>query len=223
MIMIENDGWFKTNRKIIDSMIFADPNGLKIWIWMLAKARYENKPSYVNLYTEKGWHKVTVNRGEFIFGRKKAAKELCMSESMVYRWVKKLASKSFDHMISEQPRNAYTIIRINNWDKYQLNSEQVSEQPMNTGWTTNEQPMNTSKKDQERLRIPEAIVPKADTREAVKAPGGNKVVSFDIEKELSDMNPLGKNLPPMSIESDLERIDLNDIDFDMGFDITGQR
>jgi len=221
--MEENGNWFKLNRKIVDSMIFADPNGLKIWLWMLSKAHYDIKPAHVNIQTEKGLHIATINRGEFIFGRKTASQQLRMSESMVYRWVKKLASKRFKHMISEHPTNAYTIIRINNWDKYQLNSEQVSEQPMNTGWTTNEQPMNTSKKDQERLRIPEAIVPKADTREAVKAPGGNKAVSFDIEKELSDMNPLGKNLPPMSIESDLERIDLNDIDFDMGFDITGQR
>lgn len=137
---MENLGWIKLHRTLLDSQIWASPEGLKIWMWILLKAHHSEKPLYCEMQTGEGKTTVKVFQGQFIFGRKTAAIELDMSESMVYRWVKKLASNKYC-MISEQPHKHFTIIQVNNWKQYQGNNEDK----VNNHWTTTEQPLNTNK------------------------------------------------------------------------------
>lgn len=134
-------GYIKLHRQLLDSYQFSNPNALKIWIWMLLKANY--KPKLVSVKVSKGYTDVLIERGQFIFGRNKAAEELNLDESLIYRILKKF---ELQESIVVKSNNQYSIVTICKYDTY--NCEDLeNEQPMNSGRTTDEQPMNTTKKD----------------------------------------------------------------------------
>ncbi len=81
---------------------------------------------------------VDLKPGEFVTGRKKAAQELGMSESKVYRLLDSLRRTQNLHIKSN---NKFSVISIINWSHYQgdnLESEQQSEQQMNNKRTASE-------------------------------------------------------------------------------------
>lgn len=73
------EGWFKLHRKIIESPVFENEKALKVWIWCLGKAAYKDTTALV------GNQAIHLKAGQFVFGRKKASKELKISESTFYR------------------------------------------------------------------------------------------------------------------------------------------
>ena len=108
---------------------------------MLLKANYKSKVVVVK--ASKGYTSVSVERGQFIFGRKRAAIELDMNESLIYRTI-----KSFQQMsaIEINSNSQYSIITICKYDDYNKIDDE-DEQPMNNERTADEQRMNTTKKD----------------------------------------------------------------------------
>jgi len=112
-----SEGWIKLHRKIMESQIWCNPIGLKIWVWILLKANHSEKPNWVNMSTGRGTTTIRVFQGQFIYGRKSAAKELKLPESTVRNWIKKLEDFG---MILGQPKGHYTIIQVNNWEQYQV-------------------------------------------------------------------------------------------------------
>jgi hypothetical protein len=112
-------GWVCLWRQSINSKVFASQDGWKIWTWCLMKAHHSDMPRHVTIKTGRGDTTVTLRKGEFIFGRKIAAKELMIKEWVVYGWIKRLASDEYDKMITIQPKSHFSIIRVNNWRKYQ--------------------------------------------------------------------------------------------------------
>lgn len=132
-------GWIKLHRKLKNSLVFDNPDLLKVWIWCLLKATHDD---YIQMI---GLQEVELEKGQFIFGRKVAANELKMSESKTYRLIKKLETMQ---NLNIKANNKYSIVTIENWELYQSdnnNSEQQFEQQMNNKRTTNEQQMNTNK------------------------------------------------------------------------------
>ena len=132
-------GWIKLHRKLKDSLVFDNPDLLKVWIWCLLKATHDD---YIQMI---GLQEVELKKGQFIFGRKVAANELKMSESKTYRLIKKLENMQ---NLNIKANNKFSVITIENWEIYQSdnnNNEQQSEQQMNNKRTTNEQQMNTNK------------------------------------------------------------------------------
>lgn len=132
-------GWIKLHRKLKNSLVFDNPDLLKVWIWCLLKATHDD---YIQMI---GLQEVELEKGQFIFGRKVAANELKMSESKTYRLIKKLETMQ---NLNIKTNNKFSIITIANWELYQSdsnNSEQQFEQQMNNKRTTNEQQMNTNK------------------------------------------------------------------------------
>ena len=83
-----DNGWIKIHRKLLDSEIFASQIGLKIWLWCLMKASHKKR--FIPIKIGKGEAIVTIEKGSFIFGRHSAEKELNISGSTVYKWIKKL-------------------------------------------------------------------------------------------------------------------------------------
>lgn len=83
-----NQGYIKLYRRLLDSACFQNEGLLKIWIWCLLKANHET--AWVPFKTGKGSSVVKIEPGQFIFGRKSAAKELKMDESTVYKRMKYL-------------------------------------------------------------------------------------------------------------------------------------
>ncbi len=132
-------GWIKLYRKLKDSLVFDNPELLKVWIWCLLKATHDDYTQMIGL------QEVELKKGQFIFGRKVAANELKMSESKTYRLIKKLENMQ---NLNIKANNKFSVITIENWEIYQSdnnNNEQQSEQQMNNKRTTNEQQMNTNK------------------------------------------------------------------------------
>lgn len=132
-------GWIKLHRKLKDSLVFDNPDLLKVWIWCLLKATHDDYTQMIGL------QEVELKKGQFIFGRKVAANELKMSESKTYRLIKKLENMQ---NLNIKANNKFSVITIENWEIYQSdnnNNEQQSEQQMNNKRTTNEQQMNTNK------------------------------------------------------------------------------
>ena len=91
-------GWIKLHRKLKNSLVFDNPDLLKVWIWCLLKATHDD---YIQMI---GLQEVELEKGQFIFGRKVAANELKMSESKTYRLIKKLENnaKEFEHQNEQQ-------------------------------------------------------------------------------------------------------------------------
>jgi hypothetical protein len=90
--------------------------------------------------TGKGTTEVNVKRGQFIFGRKTAAKELRMKEGTVYDRMLKLGQ--MQNLLIESNTH-YSIVTVCNYDAYQFsNTEEATGNP-----TTNQQPTNTDNKE----------------------------------------------------------------------------
>jgi hypothetical protein len=135
------DGYFKLHRQIFDSWVFADDKALKIWIWIIGKARH--KAGNIPLKCGKGIITVNLKVGQFIFGRHKAEDALFLDGSLIYRKMQKMQD---DKMIKIESNNQYSIVTVCNYEEYQT-KETESEQLTNNQRTTDEQLTNTNKKD----------------------------------------------------------------------------
>lgn len=138
------EGKFFIARSLFDSWIFADASTLKIWIWLIGKARH--KKGFISLQIGKGNRVVELKRGQLIYGRKKAADTLCLDGQFIYRKLKEFEKKE---MIIIKSNSQYSIITICNYDSYQ-SQKNDREQPMNNQRTTNEQPTNNQRTGNEQ-------------------------------------------------------------------------
>lgn len=130
-----NGGYVKLFRKTLNSQVFANEGLLKLWVWCLLKASH--KEEWLPIRTGKGTTEVRVGPGQFIFGRKTAAKELRAKPSTIQDRVKKLEKAG---NIVTQSVTHYTIITIVNWDIYQSyesQTRQPTRQPPVNQPTTN--------------------------------------------------------------------------------------
>lgn len=136
MDTIHDEGWVKLHRKSIRSQVFQTDGLWKVWTWCLMKANHED--TWVPIITGKGTTEVLVKRGQFVFGRKSAAKALKMDESTIYKRMMKLKNMENCNI---QSNTHYSIVTILNYDLYQ-----GSEKEEVTGKVTpKEHPSNTNK------------------------------------------------------------------------------
>lgn len=134
-------GHVKLWRKSLDSGVFASEQLWKVWCWCLMRTNYKQRN--VSFQTGKGGVVITVNPGQFVFGRNAAADQLCQNPSTVWKRMKKLESLG---MIQIESNNQYSIVSICNWSEYQSNGVE-KEQAGNKQVTSKEQASNTDKKD----------------------------------------------------------------------------
>lgn len=109
-----DEGWIKLHRKIQRSSVFKNEGLLKTWLWCLLKANHED--AWIPISTGKGKTEVLVKRGQFVFGRKSAAKSLDMDESTVYKRMRKLENMG---NCNTQSNSHYSIVTILNYELYQ--------------------------------------------------------------------------------------------------------
>lgn len=133
------NGWIRLYRQLLDSPVFENEKALKIWIWCLLKATHTEREQLVGLQV------VNLEKGQFIFGRKKASEELNINENTIYKYIKMLEKLE---MITTNSNTKFTIVSIRNWKEYQyISNEEVTteEQQNNNKVTTKEQQNNTNK------------------------------------------------------------------------------
>jgi DnaD/phage-associated family protein len=88
-----------------------------------------------------GMKVIELKPGQFVFGRSRAASELNMSESTVWRYMKLL--EKLDSIVLK-PNNKFTVVTVGKWGNYQAHDTD-GEQQMDNKRTTNEQQMDTNK------------------------------------------------------------------------------
>lgn len=133
-------GWLRLYRKSINSQVFQNEGLWKVWTWCLMKANY--KDAWVSIQTGRGKTEVLVKRGQFIFGRKSAAKELGMKLSTVHDRMEKLVKA---RNIDIQSNTHYSIIIVCNYCTYQEDGETKCDTQPDNQPTSNQQPTNTNK------------------------------------------------------------------------------
>lgn len=110
--------FIKLNRNLLVSDTFSNPVTLKVWIWLLLKAAWQNKT--VSTPNGRGYIDVKIQRGELIFGRKISSQDLGLSESALYRQIQKLKDMG---NIEITPNTHYSIITICKYNSYNYNNE----------------------------------------------------------------------------------------------------
>ena len=143
-------------RKSLGSQVFQDDQLWKVWCWCLMKANH--KENWAVIKTGRGDTQVRVDRGQFIFGRKSAAKELKQKPSSVYFRMKKLRNM---RNLDMQTNTHFSIITICNYERYQnldLYSCQAGKQPTDNQLTTNRQPTDTNKNDKNDKNVKNKII-----------------------------------------------------------------
>ena len=131
------DGWIKLHRKMLDSIVFQDAKLFHVWCYCLLKANHKDKETIFN------GQKVFVKRGQFIWGRHKAAEHLNMPGSTAERKLKVLEELN---KVSLKVNRRFTMLTVCKYNTYQSKDVQ-DEQLMNNPRTSDEQVMNTNKND----------------------------------------------------------------------------
>jgi hypothetical protein len=134
-------GYIKVWRKIADAGWLKNHKLCAFWLWCMIKASHKELDQIVGSQT------VHLIPGDFIFGRKKAAVELDMSEQEI-RTILIFLKKSKNLTIKST--NKFSIISIINWNTYQGEEIEINQQintPLTSNQPTTNQPLTTNKNE----------------------------------------------------------------------------
>ena len=110
MFTIDDEGWVKLHRKILDNPVFKDREALQLFLYCLLRANYKPNDFIFNGQV------VHLERGQFIFGLRKASKALKMS-------IRKLRTRLLVlrklGITTHQTTHRFSIITICNYNQYQ--------------------------------------------------------------------------------------------------------
>lgn len=138
--MIGDSGWIKLHRKIIECGFFNNPNLSHFWVWCLLKASHKNKSTSV------GFKIVSLEHGQFVFGRKQASAETGLSEQTIRTCIEHLVKLG---NLTIKSTNKFSIITICKWDTYQkqddASNHQINQQ------VTSSQPTSNHKQEYKEL------------------------------------------------------------------------
>lgn len=131
-------GWVKLYRQITEWEWFTDPETAHLFIYLLAKAN--RKPTRY-----KG---VEIPAGGLTTSREALSKATGLSEQQVRTALKHLISTN---EITKSATSKFTLLIVNNWDRYQQDNQQVNQQLTNNQPATNQQ-LTTNKKVRSKER-----------------------------------------------------------------------
>lgn len=109
------EGWIKLHRKFLEWEWFEDDYIVKLFVYLLLKANYEDKK----------WRGINVKRGQIITGLNKLSEDLNMSVKIIRNRLEKLEKTG---EIGRQTGNQYSVITITNYDGYQIKDEVMGNQ-----------------------------------------------------------------------------------------------
>ena len=109
-----NGGYVRLYRKTLESSVFQNPVTLKVWIWCLLKANHKGQS--VSVRTGRGETLVSLQPGQFIFGRNSASKELDLPASTIRNKIAQLEKMGNLSILLD---SHFSIIFISRWNDYQ--------------------------------------------------------------------------------------------------------
>ena len=139
-------GFIKLWRKSTESQAFQNPDLWKVWSWCLMKASHQKR--CLPIITGRGASEVHLLPGQFVYGRKTAARELRMPPSSIRNRMNKLQRMG---NIGIKSHTHFSVVTINNWKKYQYTDQQdghPSGQPKDNQRPTIGQAKDTYKNDE---------------------------------------------------------------------------
>ena len=101
-----SEGWIKLHRSIMDWEWFADAETLKLFLYLLLTANYEDRK----------WKDITIQRGQLVASLSGLASSLNMSVKKIRVRLNRLADSG---TIITEWTNKYSVITICNYDSYQ--------------------------------------------------------------------------------------------------------
>lgn len=120
-IITQSQGFVKLFKIFLEWEWYTTPNTMRVFVHCLLKANYRTK----------NWQGKIIPAGSFITGRRKMAQELGITEQQVRTAFSNLQSTR-EITITSYPK--YSIISINNWQKFQGVNQKINQN------LTNEQP-----------------------------------------------------------------------------------
>lgn len=107
-------GWVALHRQILESQVWKNPCLLQVWLWCLLKARH--KPGWVTINVGRSETEIWLEKGQFVYGRKSASRQLRMKPSSIRNRMQKLRNM---RNLDIESNTHYSIVTIINWDAYQ--------------------------------------------------------------------------------------------------------
>lgn len=142
--MANKETYIKLFRKMLTWEWYGDTNTVRLFLHILLKANYE--PSKYRGYE--------IGAGECVFGRKKWAKELGLSERQVRTSLEHLKTTN---EVSTRATNKFTIIHVEKWEFWQIEegraTTKTTNKKSNESPTSDQQP-TTSKESKNIRNIP---------------------------------------------------------------------
>lgn len=107
------DGWIKLYRKLIEWEWYKDTNVKVVFLHLLLLANHEDKK----------WQGITIKRGQLVTSYDKIASGTGLSLARVRTAISKL---KMTHEITTQITNKYTLVTIENFDKFQGEDKKIA-------------------------------------------------------------------------------------------------
>ncbi len=140
-------GYVKLWRKCLDSGLLKNPTAWQLFGYLLLKATHRAHRQLV------GGMVFDLHPGDVIFGRSKAADDLCVGEQSI-RTALKLLEKL--EIVTSKSTNKCTVISFVNWDRYQ-DEQPAPNQQTNQHLTSNQpapnQHLTTNKNERKKENI----------------------------------------------------------------------
>lgn len=145
-------GFVKLDRDIKKWKWFNKEPMLRVWIYLLSSASYED-----NYYDGR-----LIKKGQLVLGRRKLSEILTISEQQARTCLKRLISTN---EITKETTNKYSIITIVKWAEYQdkpiyinqVNNQDINQQSTNNQPTSNQQ-STTTIEVKEVLEVKESLI-----------------------------------------------------------------
>jgi hypothetical protein len=139
-------GWIKLHRKLIDWEWYKDVNTFKLFLHLLLKANTETKK----------WQGQTINRGQLITSLKNLSHETGLTEKEVRTAISKLEKTK---EVGKQTTSVNTTLTILNYDLYQSMGKPTDKQKANEGQSKGKQGATTKEyKEEEELKEDKEIL-----------------------------------------------------------------
>jgi 5S rRNA maturation endonuclease (ribonuclease M5) len=111
---ITGEGKIWLYRKIIDSVVFKDPELFQLWIYCLTEANYKRTTANIKIGAE--YRQITLDRGQFLFSLDRASKKTGQPPSSIRERLKKLEKMRNIRLEKVEGR---TLVTICKWRNYQ--------------------------------------------------------------------------------------------------------
>ena len=165
-------GWLKIHRTLLNWEWYTSIEVFKLFMHCLLKANHEPKK----------WHGIEIQNGQFITSLQNLAIESGLTVRQVRTALNKLKSTQ---EVTHQTTASYSIITINNWDKWQA-SDTICDKQMTSQRQASDKPATTTKEGKERKErkeyVGEKISPAHTKNKKFSKPSIEEIKQYCIEQ-----------------------------------------